>query len=97
MGNANLKIFVMVNDPSQTSAVAMQALNNIGGKMQVIRARMPDLNPIENLFHIVGKKIEAEILEKNITYPVFPHANFKNPLSRLKNSIFITKITHKNC
>ena len=67
-GNANLKLFVMDNDPSQTSAIARKALNNIRAKMQVIPARLPDLNPIENLFHIVRKKMEAEILEKNISH-----------------------------
>ncbi len=34
--------------------------------MQVIPARSPDLNPIKNLFNIVRKCIEAEILEQNI-------------------------------
>ena len=33
--------------------------------MQVIPARSPDLNPIKNLFNIVRKCIEAEILEQN--------------------------------
>ena len=62
------KLFVMDNDPSQTSAVAKKALKAIGVEMQVIPARSPDLNPIENLFHVVRKSIEAEILEKNIIH-----------------------------
>ena len=62
------KLFVMDNDPSQTSAAAKKALQSIGVDMQIIAARSPDLNPIENLFHIVRKNIEAEILEKNIIY-----------------------------
>ena len=62
------KLFVMDNDPSQTSAAAKKALQSIGVDMQIIPARSPDLNPIENLFHIVRKNIEAEILEKNIIY-----------------------------
>ena len=36
--------------------------------MQVIPARSPDLNPIKNLFNIVRKCIEAEILEQNIIH-----------------------------
>ena len=36
--------------------------------MQVIPALSPDLNPIENLFNIVRKRIEAEILEQNIIH-----------------------------
>ncbi len=66
--NTKPKIFVMDNDPSQTSAVARKALKSIKASMQVIPARSPDLNPIENLLHIVRKKIEAEILQKNIIY-----------------------------
>ncbi len=38
---------------------------SIGAKMQVIPVRSPDLNPIKNLFNIVRKCIEAEILEQN--------------------------------
>ncbi|CAB3978201.1 Transposable element Tcb1 transposase [Paramuricea clavata] len=66
--NTKPKLFVMDNDPSQTSAVARKALKSIKASMQVIPARSPDLNPIENLFHIVRKKIEAEILQKNVIY-----------------------------
>ena len=83
-GNANLKLFVMDNDPSQTSAIARKALNNIGAKMQVIPARSPDLNPIENLFHIVRKKMEAEILEKNIT-----HQSWDEFVDRVKFNIWL--------
>ena len=81
-GNANLN-FVMDNDPSQTSAIARKALNNIGAEMQVIPARSPDLNPIENLFHIVRKKMEAEILEKNIT-----HQSWDEFVDRVKFNIW---------
>ncbi len=40
----------------------------LGAKMKVIPARSPDLNPTENLFNIVCKCIEAEILEQNIIH-----------------------------
>ena len=52
--------------------------------MQVIPARSPDLNPIENLFHIVGKKMEAEILEKNIT-----HQSWDEFVDRVKFNIWL--------
>ena len=51
--------------------------------MQVIPARSPDLNPIENLFHIVRKKIKAEILEKNIT-----HQSWDEFVDRVKFNIW---------
>ena len=50
------------------SAVAKKALHSIGATMQVIPARSPDINPIENLFNVVRKNIEAEILQKNIIH-----------------------------
>lgn len=34
--------------------------------MQVIPARSPDLNPIENVFHTVRKQLDAEVKQKNI-------------------------------
>ena len=83
-GNENLKLFVMDNDPSQTSAIARKALNNIGAKMQIIPARLPDLNPIENLFHIARKNMEVEILEKNIT-----HHSWDEFVDRVKFNIWL--------
>ena len=51
--------------------------------MQVIPARSPDLNPIENLFHIVRKKMEAEILQKNIV-----HHSWDEFVERVKYNIW---------
>ncbi len=42
----------MDNDPSQTSAKSMATLMEMGYMVQKIAARSPDLNPIENVFHI---------------------------------------------
>ena len=77
------KLFVMDNDPSQMSAVAKKALHSIGATMQVIPARSPDVNPIENLFNVVRKNIEAEILQKNII-----HQSWDEFLERVKFHIW---------
>ena len=37
----------------------------------LFRPGSPDLNPIENLFHLVKKRVEREALEKEITYESF--------------------------
>ena len=42
-------LFPPGNDPSQNSAKAKEALNNIGAEVGKLPARSPDLNPIENL------------------------------------------------
>ncbi len=54
------RLFVMDNDPSQTSKIAMSALSQVEAQHHEIPARSPDLNPIENIFHIVKKKLEFE-------------------------------------
>jgi len=52
---ARQKWFVMDNDPSQRSKAARNAITNAGATLFEIPPRSPDLNPIENLFHIVKK------------------------------------------
>ena len=60
-GESDQKIFVMDNDPSQTSSKAMETLMNMGYTLQRIPPRSPDLNPIENVFHLVRKRFEAQV------------------------------------
>ena len=47
------RLFVMENCPCQTSRVALKALQDVECEVHKIPARSPDLNPIENIFHIV--------------------------------------------
>ena len=58
----------MDNDPSQTSAKARAVFAELGYTMQKIPPRSPDLNPIENVFHLVRKRLQREAREKNITH-----------------------------
>ena len=64
-------LFIQDGDPSQNSSKARKAMNVIGAKLLSIPPRSPDLNPIENLFHLVKKRVEREALEKEITYESF--------------------------
>ena len=43
------RIFVMDNDPSQTSKKAMTAINQIECQLHKIPARSPDLNPMQQI------------------------------------------------
>lgn len=63
--------FVQDGDPSQNSAVAKEVLENMGAKVVTIPARSPDLNPIENFFHLIGKAIVEDTKRKNITKETF--------------------------
>ena len=59
-------LFVMDNDPSQNSRVAKDALQEIEAELVKIPPRSPDLNPIENVFHDVKRKILKEALQERI-------------------------------
>ena len=60
------KWFVMDNDPSQRSKAARKAINEAGATLFAIPPRSPDLNPIENLFHIIKSQLDKEALTKAI-------------------------------
>ena len=67
-GDSERKIFLMDNDPSQMSAKARAVFAELGYTMQKIPPRSPGLNPIENVFHLVRKRLQREAREKNITH-----------------------------
>lgn len=56
----------MDNDPSQSSKIAMKALENVECELLKIAARSPDLNPIENIFHIVKCDLREEAINNHI-------------------------------
>ena len=61
-----VRVFLQDGDPSQVSQVANIEWKKLGFESYTIPARSPDLNPIENFFHLIGKKLkeEAQNLEK---------------------------------
>ena len=54
-------------DPSQNSKKALQAIRRIGARPFKIPARSPDLNPIENLFHLARNKLHRQARTRKIT------------------------------
>ena len=62
------KMLVMDNNPSQTSAMAMKAVKDQGAQLFGIPARSPDLNPIENVFHIVKSNLDMQVRTQGITH-----------------------------
>ena len=61
----------MDNDPCQTRKKAMSALTQIECKLHPILSRSPDINPIENVFHLVKKMLQKQAIEQNITNESF--------------------------
>ena len=46
-------------------------MENLGAEMVSIPARSPDINCIENFFHLVGKALVEDTKNKNITKETF--------------------------
>jgi len=59
-------IWLQDGDPRQNSKVAKEAWQHMGTEMFGIPARSPDLNPIENVFHIVRRQLKEDAMEKKI-------------------------------
>lgn len=53
--------------PVQNSKRGKRALDRLGAHLFCIPARSPDLNPIENFFHLAGKALRQEAITKQIT------------------------------
>ena len=69
--NTKGKLFLQDGDPSQNSRKAQEAMHDVHARKFSIPARSPDLNPIENVFHNVKRKLHADALENNITREKF--------------------------
>jgi transposase len=79
------RLFVMDNDPSQSSKAAMNALRSVESELLKIPARSPDLNPIENIFHLVKSNLRDEAINKRIEAENF--SQFQERVVRALNSI----------
>ena len=64
--NPRGKLFLQDGDPSQKSALSKKAVYDVNGKEMCIPARSPDLNPIENVFHNVKRKMRQDALTHKI-------------------------------
>ena len=53
--------------PIQNSAITQEILGFLNAKLVSIPARSPDLNPIENLFHLVGREVERDSIARKLT------------------------------
>ena len=69
--NPRGKLFLQDGDPRQNSALAKRAMSDVGARLFAIPPRSPDINPIENFFHLIQKKLAKDALELNITKETF--------------------------
>ena len=70
------KMFIQDGYPSQNSALARAGLRRVGAKLLAIPPRSPDLNPIENIFHIVQRILEADAIKhmNNFQHALWKHS-----------------------
>ena len=61
-------LWLQDGDPRQNSKKAKEAWEELGCSVFNIPARSPDLNPIENIFHIVRERLTVEALELGISH-----------------------------
>ena len=65
------RLWLQDGDPSQNAASVKRMLKKIKANLFSIPARSPDLNPIENLFHLIRKKLDKQAIERNIVKESF--------------------------
>lgn len=69
--NPSSNIFIQDGDPSQNSQLAKASMEKCGAKLLPIPPRSPDLNPIENIFHIVRTQLADDAIKNNIENETF--------------------------
>ena len=61
------QLWVQDGDPSQNSAAVKRVISSLKCPLLAIPPRSPDLNPIENIFHLVRKQLDKNALVKDIS------------------------------
>ena len=61
-------LFLQDGDPTQNSRKAKKAFDDVGFRMFSIPARSPDINPTENMFNNMRKKLREDAIEHHIEY-----------------------------
>ena len=90
--NPREKQFLQDGCPIQNSVAAKRVYDEIGALVFCIPPRSPDLNPIENVFHLVNMEIRKDTIKRNITEETFP--SFSQRVKRLIQRIPKRTINH---
>ena len=51
-------LFLQDGDPSKNCHMSREVMENVGCRLFKIPARSPELNLIENVFHLIGKRLK---------------------------------------
>ena len=69
--NSKGKLFLQDGEPSRNSRVSQEGMDAVGCKLLKIPTRSPDINPIENLFHLVLKQLHKDAIVRNIEHETY--------------------------
>ena len=69
--NPEENLFIQDGDPSQNSKLRKTEMRNCDAQLLAIPPRSPDINPIENVFHLIGQDLSWQAGEQNITWESF--------------------------
>ena len=84
-GKGSSRLWLQDGDPSQNSKAAREAMARCQSELLKLCARSPCLNPIENVFNVVSRKLEKDALEQGITRESYEE--FCNRVQRTINGI----------
>ena len=76
------KLFLQGGDPCQNSKKAKKAMEKIGAQLFAISPRSFNVNYIENLFHLVQKRLNVQALSESII-----QKNFMQFTTQVKNTL----------
>ena len=85
VANKESDLFLQDGDPSQNSAAARDAMKKVHAQLLAIPPRSPDINPIENFFHVVSEKLRQDAILHQYTYESF--ATFQARVIRTMESV----------
>ena len=80
--NPKGRLFLQDGDPRQNSKIACKAMEAVDCRMFEIPPRSPDINPIENMFHLVRQQLTKDAWDYKITKETFEQFS-----DRIKNTI----------
>ena len=96
--NPTGRYFLQDNDPSQVSKVAIKAMADVNAHLFRIPSRSPDLNPIENIFHLASKQIRDDARKYKIYDETYEHfaARCKQALLQFPHEIIDKTVASMN-
>ena len=65
------KLWIQDGCPCQNSKAAKLAMSESGASLLSIPPRSPDINPIENLFHLVRRELDRQAITENKVYETY--------------------------